>query len=384
MNRLASVLGIFVATLVFFAGCGRDASEREYDKAMEERERGHLVQARALLEKAIRKTSVQEKKAVACNKLGLILWDLGEIAAATDAFETAAQLTEGLSGVHLNQGVGLFHAGQLEEAKIIFNNVLGEDPGNETAQVFLGLIEMERKNWKEAAVELGRALANNPHNPVLHTAAALAELHGNQDSAGARTRLERVASVYPAYTSVLFNLGVLYEKWLNDPVSAVDRYQRYLSKAGPEAPRSNQAKAAIKRLAKNQTNLPGSLPENRSPVVAARRLVAEGSRLHAEKNYTAAIALYMQAIQADPSQKNAHYNMAVAYYAVNDFSKTLQACTDALAIDPAFADARYMLSLAYYRLGQFDDAEREANALENIDADRGDAMLRHIAAARHR
>jgi tetratricopeptide (TPR) repeat protein len=369
--------GGLMLTLVMFIGCGEKAGQKEYEKAMAAWKKGDLVRARSLLEKSIRKTSGNEKKSVVWNQLGLVLWKLGEAQAAADAFGKSCNLTESFTGANLNHGVALYQSGKYEEAEVALNNVIGEDPKNQTALATLGLIQMQKRDWAGATRELSKTVVVNPRDPGSQNALALAELHQNRNGNAAITRLKQLLAAHPDYAPALYNLGVIYDQWLNNRSEAMDAYKRYLRLVGPEGARAKEATAALTRLGEG-----GSVPAPKTDPAAAARFIAEGSRLYAAKDYKGAADQYLKAAQADPTQKNAHYNLSLAQYALKNYPAAVQACNEALNMDPDYADARYMLSLSYFQLRKWNDAEREAKTLQKVDAKRGGDMLKHIESAR--
>ncbi len=366
--------------LAMFVGCGERSGEKEYNKAVEAWKDGDLVRARTLLEKSIRKTSGNEKKSVALNQLGLILWKLGEADAAANAFSKSCNLTESLTGANLNMGIALFHAGRSNEAEVAMNNVLGDNPKNQTARAILGMIEMQKRNWAGASKELITTVNLNPRSPEGQNALALAELHQNQNSDTAIKRLKQIVAAYPTYAPAAYNLGVVYDLWLHNYSAARSWYQQYLKMTGTAGSHADQASNAIERIS-TQGSSTGTTSTQTNPDVATR-FMTEGARLHAAKKYADAVAQYQKATQADPSQKNAFYNMGLAYYAEGKYTDCIKSCNSALAIDTQFSDARYMSSLSYFQLKKWDDAKREAKALAQVDAKRGGEMLKHISNAR--
>ena len=375
-KTILATTGILLV-LAMFIGCGGRSAEKEYSKAVAAWEKGDLVRARTLFEKSIRKTTGSEKKSIALNQLGLVLWKLGETEAAADAFSKSCNLAESLSGANLNSGIALFHAGRFDEAEMALNNVLGDDPKNPTAQTMLGLIKMQKRDWTAASLELSKIVNTNPRNPAGQNALALAELHKTRSSDAAIRRLKQTLVAHPDYAPAAYNLAVIYDLWQKNPSAAQGWYKQYLKKAGPDGSHIDVANQALARLGQG-TRAPQTNPEE------APRFIAAGSRLHAEKKYSEAVAQYQKAIQADPKQKNAYYNMSLAYYAQKNYPETVRACTAAIKLDPHFADAHYMLALTYFQQKKWNDAEREARFLKQIDPARGEQMLKYISSARKR
>ena len=379
-NRILLIAAGTCLMFATFVGCGGRSGEKDYNKAVEARQNGDLVRARTHFEKAIRKMSGNEKKSVANNKLGMVLWRLGEVDAAAEAFNKSCALSESLTGANLNLGIALYHAGRLDEAEVALNNVLGDNPRSDAALSMLGLIAAQKRDWSGASKIISRAVAAKPADPAGQNALVLAELNSNRNTDLAISRLNKLISAYPDYAPAAYNLAAIYDFWIDDQAAAIGWYREYLRKAGAEDSQADAARQAIARL-EGKENRPESSASEADPAAAARYM-AEGSKRHQEQKYTEAIAQYRKAIGADPTQKNAYYNMGLSYYALEKYPETEQACLRALKVDPGFADAQYMLALAYVQQSKWTDAEREAKTLATLDAARGEEMLKYISAAR--
>lgn len=384
-NMVTVSAGVVVA-LVMFAGCGEKSGEKEYNKAVSAWEDGDLVRARSHFEKSIRKTSGNAQKSAALNQLGLVLWQLGESDAAADAFSTSANLAETLTGANLNMGIALYHSGRIDEAEVALNNVLGENPKNETALAVLGLIELQKRNWAGATQELTKSASINPRSAATQNALALAELHQTKNSERAITRLTQLVAAYPDYAPAAYNLGSIYDHWLKNNTQAMSWYKQYLQKAGSDGSHIQSASDAVARLGGNPastTSANRTAPPRSNPAEAARYM-ADGSKLHGAQKFDEAIAAYRKALMEDPKHKTAYYNMGLAFYAQANYSDAATACNNALNIDPTFSDARYMLSLSYAKQKKWNDAEREAKELAKTDAKRGEQMIKYVSDSKKR
>ena len=118
-NKNLLIIGGVSLLLAMFSGCGDRSGEKEYNKAMASWENGDLVRAQGQLEKALRKLSGNEKKSVANNQLGLILWALDKPEQAIEKFGESCRLAEHLTGANENLGVALYHADELEQAELM-------------------------------------------------------------------------------------------------------------------------------------------------------------------------------------------------------------------------------------------------------------------------
>ena len=384
-KKMITVSLCIAVALMMFAGCGENSGEKEYTKAVEAWKSGDLVRARSLFDKSISKSSGGAKKSTALNQLGLVLWELSKTKDAAKSFNEAANLSESLSGASLNSGIALYHCGQMDEAELVLNNVIGENPKNDTALAILGLIELQKRNWTGATQELSKSANINPRNPAAQNALALAELHQTQQTEQAITRLKQIISAYPDYAPAAFNLGSIYDHWLSNSSAAMGWYKQYLEKAGADGSHILTASQAVVRLGgqpAERTTAPQTEPKINQ--ADAARYMAEGTRLQEAGKFNEAIAAYRKALISSPKQKNAFYNMGVAFYALSNFSDAASACNNALNIDPDFANARYMLALAYAKQKKWNDAARESKELAKTDPKRGQQMIDYVAASRKR
>ncbi|VGO15208.1 hypothetical protein PDESU_03790 [Pontiella desulfatans] len=379
MKNKKSVLvaGCLTVALLMFIGCGERAGEKEYNKALAAWESGELVKAQGLLEKAIRKTTGNEKKSIAWNQLGLILWELGKTEEAAHAFNESCILAESLTGANLNLGVALFHAGRFDEAEVALNNVLGGDSKNQVALAMLGLVSAQKQDWAGASRAITAAVKANPQSPAGQNALALAELQHHSDTAV--QRLKQVVSAYPDYAPAAYNLGVIHEQKLNNHSEALNWYRQYIRKAGSMGTHADAANQAIARLSGQSTP---TAPK--TDAAAAKRHMDAGSKLLTAQKFNSAIGEFELAIKADPNQKFAHYNLGYALFSLKKYSEASVAYINALKVDPKYADARYMLSYSYFQQRQWNDAEREAKELAKVDPARGEQMLNYIADNRKR
>ncbi len=376
-NKRIWVYGAGLAlVLAMFAGCGGHSGEKEYNKAIKAWNKGNLVQARTLFEKATGRMSGNAKKSMALNKLGLVLWQLNEPQAAAEAFNDACLLSDTITDARLNLAMAQFHSGDLEGAAKSLSMYLGEYPETPNAMTLSSMIAAKKRDWNQSSRIMAKVAANQPNDPAAQNALALAELNQGNGSNQAIKRLKKTIATHPDYAPALYNLAVIYDQWLRDKTTARHYYQAYLQKAGDSGSHGDAATEAVARLGGD-----GSATTSTDPAEAVQFMKA-GARLHSQKKYTEAVEEFKKAIAVDPRQKNAYYNMGLAYYSLRKYTEAAQACRNALSIDPRFADARYMLALSYVQQRQWDNAEREGRELSKIDQKRGKDLLDHIANAR--
>lgn len=96
---------------------------------------------------------------------------------------------------------------------------------------------------------------------------------------------------------------------------------------------------------------------------AALRLLAQGFEDHQAGKLARSNARYKEAVQADPSCFEAHFNQGLAAYELGRWQESLAAYELALALKPDSEDARYNLALALKRANYPLDAAHELETL---------------------
>ena len=379
---MKSILHAFIGLttlLLLFVGCGKEAGDREYRKAQKALQENDLIQARSLLEKSLRETVSIESKIQRSNQLGLILWQLNEPQAATQHFQKAIKLGGSSLTLLFNQAVSLLDAGQLEEGNLVLQNLQNQHPEDPTIHALLGLYHLQKGDLKKALQRIETAQNKNLNHPALFTAHALIRLQKGEDPATIRAQLDQRTKIDPAYAPLYFNLAMISKNYLNDLEAAQNYIAIYLKSSTQETPRHILAQTILDEITLQLTQTQQSL----NPV-QVRSLIQKGVEKLGSNAYTEAIDCFRQAIQQDPKQRDAYYNLGLAHYYLNNFIATAAACQKSLELDSSFANARYMLALAHYRANQLDQAETEAQRLSAQQDTRAAALLRHIESARQR
>jgi Flp pilus assembly protein TadD len=92
------------------------------------------------------------------------------------------------------------------------------------------------RRWEEAASAFEASLAARPGEAPVHFDLAVAYRHLGRYAA-ARDSYLQAAALDPGDLDILYNLGILYELYLNQPERALEAYARYVAGGGPEAER---------------------------------------------------------------------------------------------------------------------------------------------------
>jgi tetratricopeptide (TPR) repeat protein len=107
-------------------------------------------------------------------------------------------------------------------------------PGPDWARLGVALAQEQR--WEEAASAFETSLAARPGEAPVQFDLAVAYRHLGRYAA-ARDSYLQAAALDPGDLDILYNLGILYELYLNQPERALEAYARYVAGGGPEAGR---------------------------------------------------------------------------------------------------------------------------------------------------
>jgi tetratricopeptide (TPR) repeat protein len=384
-------LPIAVISVLFF-GCGEQPGEKLYFEALSQWEEGNHIRARALLEKSISRRAGSIENADANNRLGLLLWEMGEVQLAVDAFNESLRIDQDNYAALCNLGVALSATTDLPAAERAFREAALKRSDDPRPLAYAGVVYAQNQNWTDAARNLQRALIRNPEDPQLQTALALTELH-TQGARAALSRLQNIIQKNPAFAPALFNTATIHRYWLGDTQRAKLWFERYLQHASGIDALSETARIQLQELSPAapavRTQTPATTPRATTtrPVAQTPRTATrvQTARTPAVNNPTPKVAqsdretamLYFQravtdhrngkvkeairgyslAVSTDNTYDRAYYNLGLAYYSTKQMSLAGQAFTRAIQLKPNFVDAYYNLALVnYYHLGKTQEA----------------------------
>lgn len=354
------ILPALLVSALFF-GCGRKPGEKLYQEALTEWSKGKLVRARALLEKSIQRRAGSAENAEAYNRLGALLWEMGDPKDAVTAFNESCRIKAGQYEVLCNLGVALSSQNDFSGAEHAFREASLLQPDDPRPLAFVGVLYAKNQKWTDAANNLNRAVSRTPDDPRLQTALALAELHTTGADAALK-RLQAVTKKYPDYTPALFNTASVYRHWMKNPSEAKRWFELYTGKVPATDPFAAQAQAELQAIANGGEKLSFTPPRTPNRINADRNF-QRGVARHKANDFDNAAKWYIKAIEEDDTYEQAFYNLGLAYYALNRLELAGDAFVRAVQINPASTDARYNSALVSYRLGDNARASRELDIL---------------------
>jgi Flp pilus assembly protein TadD len=139
------------------------------------------------------------------------------------------------------QGLSYLEQGQLDNAQQVFESLAQSNPDRIELHNALGIL-YRRRGWIEKALgEYQRAITLSAKSPaVASEQAGVSELYNNIAIAyrehgefkKAEESYRKAIALNPKFASAYYNLGVLYDLYLNRPREAVRFYQDYEKLAG--------------------------------------------------------------------------------------------------------------------------------------------------------
>jgi tetratricopeptide (TPR) repeat protein len=177
----------------------------------------------------------------------------GDTTHAYKDYLSASELVSNTAEASLHNSLGVFfrhhRASALAEKE--YNLALNSRhlTGFEKANIYvnLGNLNKDRGNFDEAAQLYNQALQLNGDNSEAGYNLALSKAYGDLNTnniKGAIENFEAALAISGSDARLVFNLGVLYDKNLNDTTKAIENYRRFAQMA-PELP---EADAALKRI----------------------------------------------------------------------------------------------------------------------------------------
>jgi tetratricopeptide (TPR) repeat protein len=157
------------------------------------------------------------------------------------AFEKRASKQEGVVRPQLSpeqeanyqKAVESLRQGDLPSAKRGFLTLLSAEPRLAGAQVNLGIIAQREGDKETAIYAFNQALGLNPRNADALAALGVIALEKGEYRKAESLLLEAV-DLAPGLAIAHYNLGVLYELYLQEESDAIDHYKRYVALSSDE------------------------------------------------------------------------------------------------------------------------------------------------------
>lgn len=273
---------------------------------------------------------------------GLAESSMGNREAAEASFRKVIELAPTRALGYADMGVLMFQMGQAEKAAGFFRSALQRDPDNFTARLGLGTILLESNQAGEAADPLGAAWKSNPRNfrAGYEYALALRELKRSKEAREVLLKLG--APAQPGFAAKYYALSGATAEDLQDWSAAAWDYTRaYRFDPGQIEIYSSWVRAAVKSSDLKAIRALPAAPEG----LSAEQHFSLGILFSSAGSFSQAIPEFKAALQADPANDAAAYNLALSYQQSGNIKEAINVIQAASQQKPSAALYNLLASL---------------------------------------
>ena len=245
-------------------------------------------------------------------------------------------------------------SGRLQQAEVIYNDILKDNPRNTDALNFLGVLFHQTGKNEIAISNFEKAIKINPGIADYYNNCGIA-CRALKKNEKAIIHFEKAIALKPEYAEAHNNLGVVY-KDLGRDEDAIACYQQALTikpdyaealkNLGIQFHNSGQFEEAIVRF---EAFLAIS-PDDVDVLFNLARV------LHKQGNMEEAIVRYNQVLSIKPDYAVAHNNLGAIFQAVGKIEKAVTSFEQALIVNPDYAEAYNNLGNVLHLMGRLQDA----------------------------
>jgi tetratricopeptide (TPR) repeat protein len=280
------------------------------------------------------------KNAQASLKLGLLCGRSGDFIAAENAFRRTLAIDAGLPEAHYNLGIAILARSRnpdWKSALIEFKTALKFRPDYPEAANMVGVGLLETGQPALAIPQLKSALLLNPSSAEIHFNLGRAlEAAGNESDA----YVEYLSAVQqrPAYPEADRAIAsILFQR--KDYVSAVSHLREALA-ANPDSQDAHFLLGKVMRAqhkdaeAQIEFKLASQAEQRQSDIIQSTHLSNQSLELAKQGDFTKAVATARQAIQLQPDNGIAHYNLGLLLADSGDLPSAIAEVRKAISLSP--------------------------------------------------
>lgn len=226
----------------------------------------------------------------------------------------------------LREAVAHHQAGRLDQARPIYESILGADENNANALNLLGMVHHQQGRHDQAELLIGRAIELAPHVAGFRNNLGNVRL-ARREHERAEESYRRAIQIQPNYLEAINNLGVALMGQ---------------GKIEAAIPLFTRAIAMKHEYPSARNNL--------------------GNALRAKRMYREAIACYRDAIAFDLNHADAWSNVAIALLELGELAEAESAARRAVALRPGNVGAHFTLGIALDEAGRREEAKAQLQA----------------------
>lgn len=269
--------------------------------------------------------------------------------------------------LHFHLGRALLAKGDLEPARVQFNETVRLRPDFIAAREFLTRIYLSREDGQNALLEAEAILKMDPNNLTAHLARSSALL-AIRDFSKAREELDFITKTYPNNVEARYQIG--YLAFQERDYAKASQVFDALKKANPNDSRALlgtvEAKASQNRLPeaiKDMETATAAAPDRVDLRVALADLYVRGQR------FDDAIKLYDSVIAKDPNNANVLAKLGEAYRRRGDINQSMDTFRKASQAAPNSAEPLIKMAMMLDGIGKHDQSKQVWEQVLRIQQD---------------
>jgi len=265
------------------------------------------------------------------------------------------------------RGQHLVEAGQLAEARHLYESAVRDLPDSSDLRFELGMVYLRERNWPKAIENYQRSLSTNPNR--VKALFYLAEAYSMNSEVGlARETLAKAVDIAPDDAQVRQKYG----EYLSAKLETRSEGLRQLQKARQLNRNLPRIDFDIGKAQFDLTDFPSATSSFEAEL---KRTAGDGEASYflAESNarlgiWEKALHYYEFALAHGYADGAAYYGLGRSLVELDDFGASLAPLQRALAVQPSLVQAHFQLGRAYERLGRFEEANHEKQLFTAMNA----------------
>jgi tetratricopeptide (TPR) repeat protein len=267
----------------------------------------------------------------------------------------------------LEAAVQNHQTGCLEQADMMYRQVLQEQPENPVALHSLGVLAYQQGQHDVAADLVGRAITSNPQIPQFHnTLGVINEAQGRLEEAV--DAYGQAVSLKADYAEAYNNMAIALQSQ-GKYAQAVENCERATSIDPDYAEAYNTMGFALQMQGRLDDAIESYRKATQVKPDFAEAYNHLGVVLSKQERHDEALENYRQALRINPDYAEVHNNLSIALKGLGRLDEAVESCRKALKLEPNFAEAYFNLANAMRDQGRCDQAIANYQCALNIDPD---------------
>ena len=255
------------------------------------------------------------------------------------------------------QAIQYHQAGQLEQAKVKYQEILDMNPRHSDSSHLLGLVEYQNGNYAQAISYIQQAVLVDPEQSVfLNNLGNILKETGQLDQSLQAYR--KALEINPDDAEIHNNLGVTLKE-----MGQLDQSLQAYRKALEINPQYVEVYNNLGNVLKEMDQLDESIHAYQQALEINPRYVEVynnlGNVLKEMDRLDESIHAYQQALEINPRYASAYLNLGNTLDAKGELDQAVHAYQQALRINPQYAEVHKNLSLSYLKQGNFKQGWKE-------------------------